>query len=91
MPRYKSHPVEIEAWEFIPRTNVSGMYTHESGASILMDAPLGHEVHWQLWVDKSKSWCDISERDFIIKEPDGVGFYPCARDIFLKRYYRTDD
>lgn len=92
MPKFKSHPVEVEAWEFIPHTNVAGEYIHpESGARLIMDAPLGHPVHWQILVMKSNMICDIEEGDYIIREPDSVGFYPCKREFFLKRYYRTED
>jgi hypothetical protein len=39
-----------------------------------------------LWVVKSSATCRVERGDWIIREPDGSGFYPCAGDIFTKLY-----
>jgi hypothetical protein len=44
----------------------------------------GHEnnAEIQLWVEKSKAWCTVKPYDYVVKEPDGTGYYPCEKGIF---------
>jgi hypothetical protein len=39
-----------------------------------------------LWVVKSSATCHVELGDWIIREPDGSGFYPCAGDVFAATY-----
>jgi hypothetical protein len=88
MPKFKSHPVEVEAWQFIIPSNTKNEFIMEYGARVRQTAPLGRVMVWELWVEKSGSWCVINDGDYIIREPDGTGHYPCAREIFEGRYYQ---
>ena len=39
-----------------------------------------------LWVVKSSATCHVELGDWIIREPDGSGYYPCAADVFAATY-----
>jgi len=39
-----------------------------------------------LWVAKSKRWIMVPLMDWVIREPDHTGFYPCADAVFETRY-----
>lgn len=57
------------------------------GAQIQFEDVLGNgDITYELWVEKSNRWCGIEMFDYIMKEPDGVGFYPCKPAIFNDRY-----
>jgi hypothetical protein len=39
-----------------------------------------------LWVEASKAVCRLDPGDWIIREQDGSGFYPCKADVFAATY-----
>lgn len=39
-----------------------------------------------LWVEKSQAWCDLAPGDYVVREPDGHGYYPCKPDVFTTNY-----
>lgn len=43
-----------------------------------------------LWCEKADRWVNIEPGDWIIREPDGDGFYPCKPDIFASRWEPVD-
>lgn len=88
---YKSRPSKVQAIEFVaPAQPVHGGNVAEIQAWGAQVQPTGHwgegEYNLELWVEKADKWIDIKPGDFIIKEPDGSGFYPCAREIFQQRW-----
>jgi hypothetical protein len=44
-----------------------------------------------LWVAKSNKWCELELGDWVIRESDGIGVYPCKGDIFAATYNPVDD
>lgn len=82
--RFRSKPAEIEAMR----------WTGYNARAIRpwMDQPshqygLGLDIGGaSLWVKKSQRWIHLPVGDFIIAEPDGDGFYPCAAAIFEDRW-----
>jgi hypothetical protein len=44
----------------------------------------GHENNRDimLWVEKSKDWFVVGPYDYVVKETDGTGYYPCSRSLF---------
>ncbi len=90
MPTYTSLPATIEAIQFVPSENNLAEYEDFEPSPELWlrqstGAPIGADLY-QLWVQKSGAWCDINIGDYIIKEPDGSGLYPCAQAIFESRW-----
>lgn len=80
MPTYKSKPTTCEAMEWDGSNSID--------LELWMDSPIKTVVDGALtfWVTKSNEFIAIDPGDFIIKEPDGTGFYPCKRDIFHMRW-----
>ena len=80
--KFRSKPVEIEAVQW------TGDNEDEVAALVVpVGVPLGLLFRPErLWVAKSRAWCDLPVGHWIIKEPDGSGFYPCAPEIFSNRW-----
>lgn len=89
MARFRSKPTEIDAVYLTPDFVAAECPGFEQVQLTYSDVVIGGrttERSITLWVEKSKKWCEISEGDAIVAEPDGSGFYPCARDIFDARW-----
>ncbi len=71
--KFISREVEIEAEQFIEgiRTPPGVLFTSEG-------VPYVVTIHGQE--------TEIEIGDYIIREPDGVHYYPCQPEIFEKRY-----
>lgn len=39
-----------------------------------------------LYVHKARAMAEIEVGDWVLREPDGAGFYPCKRDVFEATY-----
>jgi hypothetical protein len=44
-----------------------------------------------LFVTKSRANCTVAPGDWVLREPDGSGFYPCAGGMFEASYQAVDD
>lgn len=77
MARFTSKPASIEAMQY------TGELTDllKFGASAQ-----GDNDNAQLWVAKSNAFCDLPIGHWVMKEPDGSGFYPCDPAIFEARW-----
>ena len=82
MPRFATIPSEIEAvqWHIDNVTEVR----------LFVGADNFRTAEATLWVEKSQAWCHLDEGDWIIAEPDGKGFYPCAAAIFRTKYREVE-
>lgn len=84
--RYKSRPVEVTAMQ----------WTGDRGGVVALRSWMDQKAHQSgldydavvasLWVAKAGRWIALTPGDFVVAEPDGIGFYPCKRDIFEDRY-----
>ena len=74
--RFKSKPVEIEAECFIKGKTLP----FRDEAAVCYD---GH--NWYVKTTAGRNVV-IDDGDWIIREPDGNGFYPCKPDIFVNRW-----
>lgn len=79
MPKFKTKPVirEIEAEQFLEEASILPFASE--GACCL--GPNGWYV-----VTAQEQEAPIVNGDWIIREPDGVHFYPCKNEIFRERY-----
>ncbi len=85
-------PEKIEAKQYDGTFNTRFMLT-VWGVGLRLHEP--YESHLQtdpqdidIWVVKSKTWVRCAQGTWIIKERDGIGYYPCSPEIFDEKYTR---
>ena len=83
--RYRSIPAEVEAilWDGTNDDEVKRLIGFED-AWLFGPHKNGREA--EIWVDKSDAWITIRAPWWIIREPDGIGFYPCDPAVFAQRW-----
>jgi hypothetical protein len=80
--RYRRKPSEVDAIQWTGG-NLPAVRAFASGAlgpGTLNDGSL------PLWVLKSRAVCHVERGDWILREPDGRGFYPCEQSVFAAAY-----
>lgn len=82
---------EAEQWNDTPEstaTCIAFLETIPHGLDIGLDvADSGHaSANALFYCAKSNARVHIEPGDWIIKESDGSGFYPCTRDVFYASY-----
>jgi hypothetical protein len=81
--RYRrKRPTEVEAIQWTGR-NFADVKAFGSGAVGIGPVEGGA---LPLWVVKSSATCRVERGDWIIRERDGSGFYPCNADVFAAIY-----
>lgn len=90
MSRFRSKPVEIEAIQ-LTRNKGTGEVMHESPQWFqeCIEAGTaywsgGDEPYYTLETANGPVRAVVG--DWIIREPSGVGAYPCKPDVFAKKY-----
>lgn len=106
MARYRKKPVVVDASQYGTDSNAVYLLAEfilerppeEISDSQICDVllPTGlwdppDNAGLKLWVIKSNEWCDLEVGDWVIKESDGVGVYPCKKDIFSATYEAVTD
>jgi hypothetical protein len=76
MPRFRRKPTEVDAEQWFPDREVRGV---RHG---LID--LGTAAFYVVTAHGQKTV--VAAGDWIIREPDGRGYYPCKPDIFAATY-----
>lgn len=89
MPKFKSRPLFIEAVQWTGSNQPAIEEFTEGAHNVFIQ--FGKTSDFSLWVDKSKAWCDLKIGDWIMREPDGSGFYPCANHIFQQCWEKVAD
>ena len=79
--KYRKRPVIVEAQQWRPGLEVSGVNSPMRG-----DHGDRHYV-----VTAHGQMAFIEPDDWIIAEPDGRGYYPCKPDIFAATYELVQD
>ena len=84
--RFRKRPVEVDAicWN---GQNLGSVQAFASGALGIGTVEGGA---LPLWVVKSEAVCNVQQGDWIIREADGSGYYPCAADVFAATYEPAD-
>ena len=85
MSRFRSRLVEIEAVQWT-ETNIAEVRAFSNRPDSTSNLLVDRRGKVTLWVVKSLAWCDLSAGSWVIAEPDGSGFYPCADEIFKARW-----
>jgi len=79
--KYVSKPVKIEAVRWMRDNKLELIqFASEANLDFAENRPI------KLWIHKSETWCQVRTGDWIIREPDGSGFYPCTNAVFMDRY-----
>lgn len=84
MNRYKSKPAEIEAYQWFPEE--MGESPGVSYETNMTEAGIEIRSAYVTTTNGNKAY--ICPGDYVIREPDGNGYYPCKADIFDKRWER---
>ncbi|MDA8320407.1 MAG: hypothetical protein M0030_11450 [Actinomycetota bacterium] len=94
---WQARPVTVEAIQICPGNGQEiaaflGDTPHEWDMSRLSQSGSGWVARglW-LWVAKASARLYLPAGDWIIRELDGVGFYPCTADAFAARYSKPQD
>jgi hypothetical protein len=83
--RYRSRPCEVEAMRWTG-SNADAIRAWIDQPSHQYGLGVDFEGAASLWVKKAQRWVPIEVGDYVIAEPDGDGFYPCAWSIFDQRW-----
>ncbi len=91
MARYRKIPVEIEAEQWFEPDSWGNAFpcmdTREEFKKSVTWFDKGianvHTIH-------NNQTVKIEAGDYIIPEPDGIHYYPCKEDIFLRTYERIE-
>lgn len=85
--QYRKLPVIVEAEQWVRVED--GPHSFNGEAKLRVDQTMGPGPKWwawSLWVIKSNAWCALEVGDWIVREHDGVGFYPCKAELFAATY-----
>lgn len=80
MTTYRRKPTTCEAWQWDGDYDAVIEFLVPQAADVYGDGELAFRVI------KSQSSARIPLGDWIIREADGSGFYPCAADVFAATY-----
>jgi hypothetical protein len=72
MARYRSKLVEIEAVQYLANTSPPGLCA--------CNATIYTHAHGRQGATM------VNLNDWLVVEPDGSGYYPCAPDVFERRW-----
>lgn len=91
MPKFVSRPVEIEAFQWEGNAAGALAFGHWVGSHLLQGAPgdfpeLSFEGGGIAVLHTRSGPQRCRPGDWIIRELDGNGYYPCAREIFEAKY-----
>ncbi len=84
--RYRKKPVEVDAIQWTGE-NFDAVKAFASGA-VGIGTVMGGAI--PLWVTAAAATCYVERGDWIIREPDGSGFYPVTDDPFSVIYEPAD-
>jgi hypothetical protein len=84
MPRFRKRPVEVEAAQWFPGTDIPGVFGEREatpgGNGLSPEGPMAfvRTIHGQV--------TRIAPGDWVVTEPDGQHHYPVKPDIFEATY-----
>lgn len=83
MPTYRKKPVEVQAIQWTG-DNAADLESFAGSAFEVLDQPSGDDpdATASILASQHSTWVLVYTGDWIIRELDGNGFYPCRSDIF---------
>lgn len=86
MARFRSRPIEIEAEQWWP----NGPDPAQRHPGVFWDERIdGREIPYVITMYRQR--VNLVAGDWIIREPDGVHYYPCTPVLFAARYEPVSD
>jgi hypothetical protein len=83
MPNYRKKPIIVEAVQWFPGVTIDGVREH---------APVPYEHHgYGAFTTIHGQVTMINPGDWVIREADGVHWYPCKDDVFRRTYDPIED
>lgn len=79
MPKFKSKPVVVEAEQFFPEVTPWPAGVERGGIEGKNNKP----THY---IETRSGTAEVLSSDWIVKEPDGNGAYPCSDKVFKEKY-----
>lgn len=86
MGLYVSKPNTVEAVQWTGDNWKQLKHDLWQGKTIGAARFAGERPDLELWVEKSLAWCLLAVGDWIVREADGIGFYPCKPEVFEAKY-----
>lgn len=89
MRKFRSKPVEIEAFQWFPGTEHPAVKWYAAATKIVSDDPfvLGDVTERQYYVTTMhEQHVNLTPGDWVIAEPVPDRYYPCKPEVFAKRY-----
>ncbi len=87
-PLYRRRPSYVEAWQWTGTLLDARRLLREAGVPVNMGSTTPARLAF--WCEKSAAQVHISPGDWVIREPDGSGFYSCADAVFIRSYVRQE-
>jgi hypothetical protein len=83
--RWRKKPVIVEAEQWFPGKDVPGVWGLP-GQDMCPCYEIGGDHNLPHVMTANEQRMDVVPGDWIIREPDGRGYYPCKPDIFAANY-----
>jgi hypothetical protein len=78
MPTYRARPVEVQAEQWFPDRQVTGVFRSDN------DPSPGKCRYYVVTIHEQRAF--LAAGDYVVTEPDGVHCYPCKKEIFEAKY-----
>lgn len=89
MARFRKRPVEVEAEQWFPGRDVPGVEMYQPPDFVIGGRGQGEQRFAQkpypVAIGK-QGQVRVDPGDWIIREMDGSGYYPCKPDVFERTY-----
>jgi len=73
--KYRKKPIIVEAEQWYPGENIPGVQTDGT-------------FSWVVTIHNQKSY--LEPGDYVIREPDGIHYYPCKPEVFRNTYEKVE-
>jgi len=87
MNRYRKKPIVVEAYQWKYGQIDAGVHIDPVNNSPSDDA--ASDRFFVVTIHGQRAYLD--DKDWVIKEPDGIHYYPCKPDIFEKTYEKEKE
>lgn len=84
--RYRKRPIEVIAVQYVNHDDTSNLLALYAWGVGTDGHPVKPNQSIKIWITKSSAWGTVRPGDWIIREPDGYGFYPCTEAEFERAY-----
>lgn len=87
MPKFQKKPVVVEAEQWFEHKGLNQPGVHRVLTAPSLNNGWGGDSYYRYYVITIHGEeATIQDGDWIIREPDGIHFYPCKPDIFEATY-----